>query len=726
MILEIIKIIVLFFIPANIFLLFIFNFKFDKYFGKYLSFLLAYGIAPLISSLLFFYSIWIFPGESDFFYGIIVISFWFALLIICAKKWKTVLFFYVDFFKKIRKHSFKRSYVAFTVLFFFTLIFSIQALFYPIVDNDNALYLNQSEAIYKYKNLEWQKKKIVIIRGGDEYKYNSAIRPAIPAFMALSFALDNNRHDYFIFKFLSTYYYYLLIGAFLYSVYFLAKEQEKVLLVSLSFAMFFLVLFPGLIRTLILNSKENIIYFLVLLSIYLVYLITVGGSKRKLSTEFILGIILGLNAYINLHGVIIECVILLILFLFSKLSFKERILQVFAILVISFPFAAFEQIVNFNFIFGNTIKNTYAHIGLFLGSIYEWLLSFFSHLHSNDNTKQISQNVAPAIKKVIINNSVANTSIETNKQLYHVNSLVDIYLKGKMQILTNIGMFGFYFWLFLGTLIFYWKKIFNSILGKIIISFIGIYYFVVIDPFNLNRNTFSIILWGSTKYAKLLLLLSLTVTSVYFYDILRSIFDFFSKRVKLSITIISFLLIILVLLKGKVIEYFLKILLLTVSQYKDISFYQQKITNFYFYVIFFLIFLLISFVLLKFKQEKKGWVLFLSSVIWLFILVPFLIIEQGKVPMVKTFSYINNSRENKLKSTLNYANIYNVYFYAKNTIPKGTALKTGFSEIYTYDDHFELTENNSNAVQYEINAKCNNKEEVLFSSNGVNLCKVVN
>jgi hypothetical protein len=48
------------------------------------------------------------------------------------------------------------------------------------------------------------------------------------------------------------------------------------------------------------------------------------------------------------------------------------------------------------------------------------------------------------------------------------------------------------------------------------------------------------------------------------------------------------------------------------------------------------------------------------------------------------------NQETQLKNILYEGGIFEVYFYAKNKIPKGSFVATDFNEIYGYNDYFSL------------------------------------
>jgi hypothetical protein len=697
-----ISILLLFIIPANIILLALFGVRKIKL-GKII-FFVSYGIAPLLNGLFLHYLIWFFPEKNDVFYLGIILAFWLFSLVFFYQNWHKVVYFYKDLHLLLKAEFFKKRNLLFLPVALFLILFSIQALFYPIVDNDKALYLNQSEAVYKYKNLDWQKEQSILIRGDDEYKYNSSIRPAIPNFMAFSFMI-NKDEDYFIFKCLSTYYYFLLLGLFLMIVYELAGNLKQNKFKAVLFGSVLFVFSWTLIRSFIFNSKEIIIYFFTLLSFYLICKL-ITEKKRNKGMEVLLGISLGLNVFINLHGILIASFILLLLFLYSSLRWKERFYQVIFVFLIQVFAGAFEFFRMFGFVFASNIK-------MFKNS----LIDFYDYLNRFINMTE--PNVPSGTENLNISTSPAHLD-EGHLGLYQISSLFDIYVRGKFQILTNPGTFSFYFWFFLLVSLSKFKEIFGSKLGKIIISFVGIYFLVVLDPFNLNNHPYAIILWGSSKYASLLVLCSMVFVAVYFDWLVKKIVHWAEKFLN-GIIFTGFVSFALVLFfKENLIDLGLELLLLVIPVFKEIGFYQEKVEKIYFLGLFCLFGLVVSLIVLKYKK-KCSYILFSSFSLVLFVLTPFFITDASKVTYEKTFTYLFSDREAKLKEAIFYGDIYKVYFYAKKNLPKGATINS-VSEIYTYDDHFKIRRNSEN-LEYIIKQKCGEDFYSLYEGGQFSLCK---
>ena len=685
------KIILLFFLPANIILLHLLKFGYRKKIEDFLLLIFSYGVGPIINGLLFYYLIWFVPNQSNKVYLTIIFVLWVIALLFSVKEINQIKKIYKNLFIRTKKgiEFLGKRLLLFLPVLIMMFILGIQALVYPVVGNDSASYLNQSEAIYENKNLKWQKESTVIIRGDDEYRYNSAIRPGIPSLIALNY-LIKKENSYFVFKLLSFYYYLLLFSIFLLIVYTLSKKIKVNSFNALFFASLFFAFSWTLARSVVFNSKESIIYFFAITSIFLLYKI-IGHKGRNLSLEILLAILLGLNMFINLHGVIIGSIILLILVVFSRLSFWERIKQALYIFVVSLFLGAFEFIFSFKFIFFSTLHK----FSLTLSTIFSKTLS-----------------------------KVQNLDL-THQRLYQMKSLKDLYLKGKLQILTNIGVFGFYFWMFLVVIACKLKKVMNSKLGKIILSFVFLYFLIVLDPFNLNKHSLAIVLWGSVKYATLILLISLIITSIYAEEMIIKIFIFLKKWKKMALFITIMLASGLLLFKQFFISIGLKILVSVIPVYKDVSFYKGKIEDFFFAGILFLLLILFSLLLVYFKKSEIAFRVLVFSLILFFVFIPFFITDVGKVKLHETFFYLNKSREYKLVKTLNYGNIYNVYYYAKSKLPEKTQIKTNFNELYSYDDYFSLHKMKKGGIKYEISRKCQPSSEVLYSSDNIYLCKFI-
>ncbi|KKP71308.1 MAG: hypothetical protein UR69_C0001G0132 [Candidatus Moranbacteria bacterium GW2011_GWE2_35_2-] len=687
----------IFFIVPSVLVL---NFLIIKNRGKISIFfitLISLGVGPLINGLLFFYLMWFFPEKSDLFYILSLLLFWVipvVYLIISIRSFCEFLYLFIEKIVNKKNIIYDRKFlVGYLIIVFAISIFITQALFYPAADNDRSLYLNQSEAIYGSKNFDWRtENKNVIIRGNDEYKYNPAIRPGIPFSMIVTYAYneDYDSRDFFI-RFQSVYYYVLLLLLFILVVYRFSLKIDIDPGKSLFSSLILFVFSSGLSRMVIFGSKETAIYFFALASLYLL-IETNLLKKRDLYTEFILGVVLGLNSFINLHGTFVAGIIIILVFLFSKIKIVKRISQVFSLVLMMFIFGGMEIFSLVKLIFFNRVM---------VSSV-------------GDNTMSISK----------LSNDIATVATRNKENLtniYQTNNITDTYLKGRLQILTNIGYFGYHFWIFLIIIFFKWKDILKTHFGKIVSVFILIYFVLVLDPFNLNSNRYADILWGSVKYAMLVLLLSIIFSGTFIHLFMKNIVDFIVRRRRYLIVSVSIFLMSAYFFYKQIREIGLSMLFSVIKIYKDTSFYEQKFDIYFKFLLLILVVFILALILYR-LIDSKNFNFIIFSMIWLVIITPFFIIDMGKVPILKTFSYVKYKKEEKLKNMVMNGDVFDVYFYAKKILPKDSVLMTGFNEIFPYDDHFSLTKRKTKDTSYSISKKCDVDSKILYEKNGIFLC----
>ncbi len=662
-------------------LLLFLRFNFQKKLGKIISIFASWGIAPLISSVIFYYLIWFFPEKADGFYLSLLSSFWIILLTISISKLEELILFYKNIGRVIReKMTLKRMLV---IIFFLSIasVYSVQSFFYPIVDNDSALYVAQGTAVYENKNLLWEKDRYVIINDRDEYSYNSSIRPGLPSFVAVTLLLDFDGKKSF--QLITGYYYFLLFGIFLLIVYEIAKKTNQNVTRSLFFSSLFFLFSWALTRAFIFNTKENAIYFFALLSLYLLSRL-ISTKERDGRLEALLGVALGLNVFINLHGIVIASFIFVILFILSPLGWWERAKQFFFVFLIHLFFGVFELLKMFGFVF---------------------LISLKAVVKQTEFSSE----------------SIPGESVldEGHLDLYQISNLFELYLKGKLQILFNIGFFGFYFWFFLILISRKLKELFKSNFGKVLLVFLIIYFLVVLDPFNLNKHQYAIVLWGSAKYATLVMLTSLIFVSVYADWMIEKIINFIKRNSNLMLILFGGMILAILTMRSSLIDFGLKMLLNTVPVFKNTDFYRDKIEFFYYVVIISLIAISIATLLLKYK-EKLARIIFIFIFLFLFVFTPFIITNVGKIPLMDTFKFLLKSDEIKLENNLYHGDIYRVYQYAKNNLPKNEKI-SGLNELYVFNDYFKLINYNNEDARYRISDGCG-EEKIFFRSGDFYLC----
>ena len=701
----IIKVILFFILPANLTWLFLLKWKVNEKTSNSFLLLVSYGIGPLISGLFFYYLIWFFPQKSSSFYEVILLTVWFFVLLFARDKIKEASDVYRSIALVIKKDFSIKKYSAYSIVLLITIIFSIQALVYPISENDSAWYFAQSEAFYQSKDARWYESGAIILNGTNQYAYNKMIRPGIPAFMASSFLLGQKESNYFIFSFFFVYYYYLLIGMLLLVVSRLAIELKKDPFLSRILVFLFFVFYWNMTRFYIFNNKEVVIYFLALAGIYLVYELILE-KNRDIKKEVLLGIVFGLNSFVNMHGILIGIFSLLTLFFFSKLPFWQRIKQVLLVFCVSLFFSAFELVQSFSFMFLNTIRS-------FFG--YETTISTLT-----DKTTRVIVN-ANGSSQVLVGDQAVKAM---HAQSYQMNSLKDLYLKGKLQAITNVGAYGFYFLSFLLILVMKFKEVVTSVFGKTILLFVAIYYIVIIDPLNLNKNDLAIVLSGSPKYNMFVALLSIILVAVYFDSIARSIFKYiFRNRLLLSVVSLVGALLLCVFRKD-VISLGLKLIMSFVQIDRDVSFYANKIELFYYFL--FILVVLFGIILAIFyfaKIIENTAYRFFFVLCLLFMTAPFFIVNVGKVPLSKTLSLLSEDREVKLQNIIYFGDLFRVYYHAKNTLPPKTPVSTSFSELYVYNNYLQLRVPGDSMAKYGINRVCSGRDREIYRAGAYVLCQ---
>ncbi|MCX6762596.1 MAG: hypothetical protein NT093_02320 [Candidatus Moranbacteria bacterium] len=222
----------------------------------------------------------------------------------------------------------------------------------------------------------------------------------------------------------------------------------------------------------------------------------------------------------------------------------------------------------------------------------------------------------------------------------------------------------------------------------------------------------------------LLLFLSMIPTSIFLDKIIQKIVNTIEKHRKKFIIGAILAFIIIIVFKKIIMIIELRILLMTIPVYKDISFYRGTVEMLY-YIFIFSVLTFIAMLIISAMREEKKWPSYLiNMLVILMIFVPFFATNVGKIPLKKTFAYIGKNTQFKLESTLYEGDIFKVYFQAKNILPKKSLLAVDYSELYAYDDYFSLRYfAGSSDINYQISENCEEKNwKILASSNKVYLC----
>lgn len=695
-------------LPSNAILLLLLNFNLNRRLGNFATFIYSYGTGPMLVSFVFYCLIIFFPERSDFFYASVLFGFLLSPFVIFCKKIEKNYLFHkhiaINAVDNIKACS-KKIFFFGGIIFFILTTYSVQALFLPIVDNDSVLYTNQAKAFYKFKDIQWRNESSVTINVNDKYNYNSSIQPALPIFLAASFLLSKNTGEYFPFQFLFFYYFLLLLASFLYLIYFSNNEKSRALFRSICYGIVFFIFSSALTRILTYNAKESAIYFFGLFSLVLLLkLLQSRNEKDSVLLGLLLGLALGINSFINLHGVAIALFILITILIFFGRTLKEKIGIACLVLASSFLFGYAQLIFAWKFFIATSEK------------IFSELLNkYFGENNSNELAKTVTNGTGE------VKTSLSNFDV-SHKTVYQMNSLKDMYIKGKLQILTNIGYFGFYLWFLILALFNSFGKVIKNDKIRTILFFMGLYFFVMMDPLNLNETKYAIILWGSSKYAVFLLLLGLVPLSMYTEDIIEKLTSFFKR---FGIFIFPLLIITSatsLIFLNQLCPFFLKILFSTIPIYKEISFYENLMQGFLLSELITVFIFSVLGLIVMFRFSDKSRYLVMAALFFLFILMPFLTTSVGKVPLSKTFAYLGKNEQEKLKKITYEKGIFELFSYAQGILPKNTEIITDFNEVYSYNDYFSLTkEKYKNNAEYKITKECGNWK-ILYQTKGIRLC----
>lgn len=679
-------------ICSNILLALFLRFGFREKIDHFFLCLLSYGIGPLMTSLFFYASLMFFSGRGNFFYVVFISSVLIGMIFFSGRSVLELWRSNTDFFHELRDHMRIIPLSIRWVCLFFILLFSVQLLVYPIIDNDSANYLNQAEAIFEYKQTYQSAGSPIIIRGDDHILSDSSIQSGILGLVVFSDMLQGGGlvRDFLSFRFIVFYYYVLLLVFFLAIIRRISIEVGFAPSVTLAYGLIFFVFSWGISRAFIFGAKEIVIYFFALASIFVASLLLRKPIDiRQPHMSIMLGLLLGLGAFVNLHGIMIEVILLLVLLLLSKKSFLNRAKEVILIFLLSLPFGGFEFFIFFKFIV---------------------LIPVFNFLQKPLFIE--GNGIAPVVDVVTV-----------HQNLYQFHTVRDEYFKGKLQILTNPGSFGLYFWLYMGVLTGFFRDIMKNDLLKFLSLFIAFYYLIIIDPFRIINHPFSIVLTGSAKYAMLLVFLSMIPTSVFLPALVSWMSNFLSRHRGYFIFVGLSLFLMLLFFKNDVVAIGLGMLLSTIALFKEISFYEKAIVLLYDMFVFILLFFIAS-LSLSFFQKKTKWIRFFTHTFCVsLILIPFFATNVGKVPLFYTLTYASESDRFKLEQSLSEGDVFSVYFQARDILPRGTVLAVDYRELYIYDEYFSLRYSSDNPdIKYRISADCSGWKSIV-SSGGVSLCE---
>jgi hypothetical protein len=628
-----------------------------KAFDNKLIFLLGYGISPLLISLLLYYLYSFFPGRDWIFYSLIIYAVFAIFFIVSIKEIKRIRIknilekikgvlnktFQLDIFKKILL-----AFVLFVVIFNLT-----TNIFYRVQWVDAFRYLKQGFVYSQDRSNERLNTREPFSSFGEsnplygpekEYRMNTAIRPALPIFYSF-FYIDKkpNNFNFASIDFIYSYYFILLI---LIIAYILLKQRKKQSLIGIVILLscYFITIFS------ILDYKEIIILFYSIFSLYLLYLLIKGNCF--LLHPILIGIMCGLITYINYSGAIITG----ILFILGLIFFKSKISKKLFVITIA------------------TIFFVLSSGGEF--SQYKKFILNKSLISLENQEKTFESKELESYK--IREKEGEKTLKEGEKTLKEGEKIdkKDILIKGKLQGFIQIQFFGFIYLFFLFILILTLAKRKRiDLFSKLNLSFIGLFFFIVMDPFFLNPHKYAYVLSINPKYTVMLfpfMIIFITTNFMLFKRILK----FFNTKYLLSLTLIPLLFL------SPEVRNFLSIKLYKITEnfipfYNNQEYYMERIEKMFIWMIF-LSFLVFIFYIINNVKKRKNDIIFKKFIFLLiFFIVPYFYILSNNYNIINTFRYIIS--ENTLKNQKTVGNprakaLHQATHYINNELPKNSKI----------------------------------------------------
>jgi hypothetical protein len=356
----------------------------------------------------------------------------------------------------------------------------------------------------------------------------------------------------------------------------------------------------------------------------------------------------GLITYINYSGAIITGILFIVglIFFKSKISKKFCVIAIALIFFIFFSGGEFSQYKNF--IFNKKLISLENQEKTFESKELE---SYKIREKESEKTLKESEKTLKEDEKI-------------NKK--------DILIKGKLQGFTQIQFFGLIYLFFLFILILTLAKRKRiDLFSKLNLSFIGLFFFIVMDPFFLNPHKYAYVLSISPKYTFLLLpfvVLLISQNFKYFNQYLNK----FKTKYLLLLGIIPFFLLF------PRIKYFSSIVLYRIVKnfiplYNSQEYYLERIDKLLTWTIFSSILIFAFYIINNIKKEKNNNNALKEFIfILLIFVIPYFYILSNNYNIINTFRYINSEDTLKtLKTTENPKSktLYQAIYYINNELP---------------------------------------------------------
>lgn len=367
----------------------------------------------------------------------------------------------------------------------------VRTVAFPPTWGDVFEYLQQGYVFAQDRSLDRVSIPVPYSEDGSYYVMNSAIQPGIPILYSIYFlghepsplrvSLTHIWYAYyFVLLLISLYYAGKVIGL---------PQSKRYLPLLVALGCFYLLRFT------ILGAKEVILMQLTIVAILSLEELARNRININWKMVIILGMSLGIISFVNLNGTIIASILGLLLLAWLPYRLGKRLAVAGVTIALTLLFSA-----------GEPIRSLQGFI------INPSLLQSSPNSELADKLKNAELANYQLIQEPPAINTVPAVSVSQTKLIDP--TAWNVFWKGKLQGLTQIQFFGFVYWLLIASLIMDWKNRGHwTKLEKILLSYIVLYFLIIMDPFGLNPHHYAYVLSISPKYTLLLLPMAAIIIS---------------------------------------------------------------------------------------------------------------------------------------------------------------------------------------------------------------------
>ncbi len=432
----------------------------------------SFAVAPFIPALILYALFAITPGMPPFYYLSVIAGICFAPLIFVRRQISLVIAMVGARIKHIPRRNFPKVGGLFVI--FITLFTTLRMTAFPPTWGDIYEYIQQSY-VYSQDRALWRlTNPIPFAADGSNYIMNAGIRPGIPMINTLyMLTAPPNSSIITLTHFTYLYYFLLLIVAVTYGGSQLGLTgKSSIVPAALLLSSFYIV------RLTIFGAKEIILAVLMLISLYFVDCMR-QNTRVEWRYLVVLGALLGTATFINWSGTITAGLIGLTYLIWGKIAWRKRILATAAVAAVTLVIGAFEP----------------------WSGIKSFILNplLFTNSKADSKAQELRQNE-------LVNYGFqrkAEYTTESNVALTLSESRVNLIVKGKLQGFTQIQYFGIVFIIWVAGFLIKKRQTYTD-LEKIILTYVLVYFFVVIDPLSINPHQYAYVLSISPKYTLML------------------------------------------------------------------------------------------------------------------------------------------------------------------------------------------------------------------------------